>query len=59
MVLIEEIYQYHFYELCQNTHDSSTRRVLVVRGSDKLQNSQTLSDQLDTQFRRQCLRNSN
>ena len=23
-----------FYELCQNTRDSSTRRVLVVRGSD-------------------------
>ncbi len=23
-----------FYELCQNTRDSSTRRVSVVRGSD-------------------------
>ena len=24
------------YELCQNTRDSSTRRVLVVRGSEKI-----------------------
>ena len=25
-----------FYELCQNTRDSGTRRVLAVRGSDTI-----------------------